>query len=538
MSFKDKIIYQIYPKSFKDTTGNGIGDLKGIIEKLPYLASLGVDMLWLNPIFPSPQKDNGYDISDYTAIDPLFGTMADFEHLVAAAKKLGLDLMLDMVLNHVSTEHTWFQKALAGDKKYQAYFILRDTPTDWVSKFGGNAWSPFGHTGRYYLHLYDKTQADLNWHNPEVRRELQAVVNFWLDKGVKGFRFDVINVIGKDEVLKDNPVNDGKAEYTDKPITHTFLKELNAQTYGRTADTITVGEMSSTSIQNCILYTNPAEKELTMTFNFHHLKVDYLNRQKWTRTPFDFQALTQLFHQWGTGMSAGDGWNAWFFNNHDQPRALNRFIDVAHYRKEGAQMLASVIHLNRGTPFVYMGEEIGMVDPDYTSMADYLDIESLNAYQTLLNSGLTTAAAFKIIQTKSRDNARTPMQWDNTLNTGFSTGNPWLPVGQHADINLENEQHGEILAYYKKLIQLRKSEPIIAEGTYQPYLPEHKRVYSFIRAYRQQRLLVLNNFYGKEERIAIPEAFLTGHILISNAAHPEIAREITLAPYQSLAILV
>lgn len=538
MSFKNKVIYQIYPKSFKDTTGNGVGDLQGIIEKLPYLAELGISMVWLNPIYPSPQKDNGYDISDYIAIDPLFGTMADFDQLVAEAKKYQIELMLDMVLNHVSTEHVWFKKALAGEQRYQDYFILRDSPTDWVSKFGGNAWAPFGDTGRYFLHLYDKTQADLNWHNPEVRANLQEVVKFWMNKGVSGFRFDVINVIGKEVVLKDNPVNEGKAEYTDKPITHTFLKELNAKTYGQNPASITVGEMSSTSVQNCVLYTNPAEHELSMTFNFHHLKVDYLNGKKWTKTPFDFNQLTSLFHEWGEGMSAGNGWNAWFFNNHDQPRALNRFVNVAKYREKGAQMLASVVHLNRGTPFVYMGEEIGMLDPDYTSMAAYRDIESLNAYQELLAAGQTPVVAFSIIQAKSRDNSRTPMQWDNRLNAGFSTGKPWLAVGNHPEINVANEQNGAVLNYYKRLIQLRKAYPIIAEGTYRAYLPDHAQVYSFIREWQGQKLLVLNNFYDTPTTVELPAEFLAGEVLLSNDVRTKLSTTYTLSPYQTLAILI
>ena len=346
MTFKDKVIYQIYPKSYKDSNGDGIGDLKGIKEKLPYLNDLGIDMIWLNPIYPSPQKDNGYDISDYTAIDPIFGTMEEFEQLIAEAKKYRIEIMLDMVLNHVSTEHEWFKKALAGDQHYQDFFILREEPTDWVSKFGGSAWSPFGDTGKYYLHLYDRTQADLNWRNQAVREELFKVVRFWMEKGVKGFRFDVINVIGKDEQLKNNKENDGKPEYTDKPITHTYLKELNQATFGTDSTIITVGEMSSTTIENCILYTEPSREELSMVFNFHHLKVDYENGNKWSTPPFDFAELKRLFHTWGENMSEGNGWNALFFNNHDQPRALNRFVVIDQYRKQGAEMLATMIHLN------------------------------------------------------------------------------------------------------------------------------------------------------------------------------------------------
>ena len=362
---KKKVVYQIYPKSYKDTTGNGVGDLRGIISKLPYLEELGVDVIWLNPFYPSPQRDNGYDISDYTAVNPLFGSMADFEDLVQKGKAHGIDIMLDMVLNHCSTEHEWFQKALAGDRYYQDFFILRDQPTNWASKFGGNAWAPFGDTGKYYLHLFDVTQADLNWRNPHVRKELFKVVNFWRDKGVTCFRFDVINLIGKDEVLKDNDQFDGKPEYTDRPIAHDYLKMLNQATFGQDSDSMTVGEMSFTDIPNCIQYSNPNSHELDMVFNFHHLKVDYDQGQKWTLKPFDFAELKTLFHPWGEEMSEGGGWSALFWNNHDQPRALNRFVDVEHFRNEGATMLAASIHLSRGTPYIYMGEEIGMLDPDY-----------------------------------------------------------------------------------------------------------------------------------------------------------------------------
>ncbi len=298
--------------------------------------------------------------------------MADFEELTKAAKKHGIELMLDMVLNHCSTEHEWFQKALAGDKYYQDFFILRDQPTDWVSKFGGNAWAPFGDTGLYYLHLFDVTQADLNWRNPHVREEMFKVVNFWREKGVKGFRFDVINLIGKDEVLEDCPISDGKPAYTDRPINHDYLKMLNQATFGQDQGGMTVGEMSFTTIPNCVQYSNPASQELDMVFNFHHLKVDYEDGQKWTVKAFDFEELKNLFHTWGEGMSAGNGWSALFWNNHDQPRALNRFVDVKNFRAEGATMLAAAIHLSRGTPYIYMGEEIGMIDPDFESMALYL----------------------------------------------------------------------------------------------------------------------------------------------------------------------
>ena len=536
---KRKVVYQIYPKSYKDTTGNGIGDFRGIIEKIPYLAKLGVDMVWLNPFYPSPQRDNGYDISDYMAVDPLFGDMADFEEMVRVGKEHKIDFMLDMVLNHCSTEHVWFQKALAGDQYYQDFFFIQDQPTDWQSKFGGSAWAPFGETGKYYLHLFDETQADLNWQNPNVRKELFKVVNFWRDKGVKGFRFDVINLIGKDEVLVDCPENEGKPAYTDKPIVHDYLRMMNQATFGTEDSFMTVGEMSSTTMENCVLYSSPDRQELSMTFNFHHLKVDYKDGQKWTLAPFDFEELKSLYHSWGKEMSDKNGWSALFWNNHDQPRALNRFVDIQHFRNEGATMLAASIHLSRGTPYIYMGEEIGMVDPDYDSMADYVDVESINAYQMLLKEGKSEQEAFQIIQAKSRDNSRTPMQWDASENAGFTRGTPWLKAGKsYPQINVENEIKGPIFAFYQNLIRLRKEMPIISEGSYKPAFEDSKQVYAFERQYEDEKLLVLNNFYATEIEIELPAAYQNGQILISNYKDVELSEKILLKPYQTLAIYV
>lgn len=536
---KGKVVYQIYPKSYKDTTENGIGDFRGIIEKIPYLAKLGVDMVWLNPFYPSPQRDNGYDISDYMAVDPLFGDMADFEKMVCVGKEHKIDFMLDMVLNHCSTEHEWFQKALAGDKYYQDFFFIQDQPTDWQSKFGGSAWAPFGDTGKYYLHLFDETQADLNWRNPNVRKELFKVVNFWRDKGVKGFRFDVINLIGKDEVSVDCPENEGKPAYTDKPIVHNYLRMMNQATFGSDDNFMTVGEMSSTTMENCVLYSSPDRQELSMTFNFHHLKVDYKDGQKWTLAPFDFEELKSLYHSWGKEMSDKDGWSALFWNNHDQPRALNRFVDIQNFRKEGATMLAASIHLSRGTPYIYMGEEIGMIDPDYDSMADYVDVESLNAYQMLLEEGKSQQEAFQIIQAKSRDNSRIPMQWDASENAGFSTGTPWLKAGKsYKYINVENEIQGPIFTFYQDLIRLRKEMPIISEGSYKPAFEDSKQVYAFERQFEDQKLLVLNNFYAKEVEIDLPAVYQNGQILISNYEDAEVSEKILLKPYQTLAIYV
>ncbi|VTS24130.1 putative trehalose-6-phosphate hydrolase [Streptococcus anginosus] len=536
---KTKVVYQIYPKSFKDTTGNGIGDYQGVIEKIPYLKELGVDMVWLNPFYPSPQRDNGYDISDYTAVNPLFGTMSDFEEMVQVGKEYGIDFMLDMVLNHCSTEHEWFQKALAGDPYYQDFFFCvmsRQIGCLSLAAAPGHLLATLASTTCISLMW---TQADLNWRNPHVREELFKVVNFWRNKGVRGFRFDVINLIGKDEVLENCSENDGKPAYTDKPIVHEYLHMMNEATFGQDDSFMTVGEMSATTIENCILYTDPARHELSMAFNFHHLKVDYENGQKWSLKKFDFEELNRLFHTWGKEMSDHDGWSALFWNNHDQPRALNRFVDVQHFRNEGATMLAASIHLSRGMPYIYMGEEIGMVNPDYDSMADYVDVESINAYQMLLEQGKTPEEAFAIIQAKSRDNSRTPMQWDDSANAGFTTGTPWLKAGKsYPEINVENEMQGPIFTFYQKLITLRKELPIIAEGSYQPAYEDSQQVYAFERQLGDEKLLVLNNFYLDPITIDILPEYQNGEVLLSNYEEAQTAEVVTLRPYESLAIIV
>ncbi len=545
MNFRKKVIYQIYPKSFCDSNNDGIGDLKGIISKLPYLSELGVDMLWINPFFVSPQNDNGYDIADYKSIDPIFGTMEDFNLLIEECKKSNIEVMLDMVLNHTSTEHEWFKKALKGEKKYQDYYFIKDKkendtlPTNWESKFGGVAWEKFGETDKYYLHLYDVTQADLNWRNKEVREELFDVVNYWMDKGVSGFRFDVINVIGKDEILLDSDNEVGKEMYTDKPIVHDFLKELNSRTFGRNDNIITVGEMSSTTIDNCIKYSSPKEKELTMTFNFHHLKVDYKDADKWTDMPFDFKMLKEILNQWQEGIQVGEGWNATFWNNHDQPRALSRFCPNKKYRVEGAKMLATVIHLLRGTPYIYQGEEIGMLNPNFSNIDDYKDIETHNAYKKLKEMKVDDDKILEIIKAKSRDNSRTPMQWNNEANAGFSTGEPWIKVAEnYNDINVEKElKEGSIFNYYKELIAHRKKLDIISDGSYRGILLDHPSVYGYIRELGNEKLIVLNNFYDSNTYVDIPEELLNCNYsyLIGNYEKRNIEKRLMLRPYETIA---
>lgn len=549
MRLSKKVVYQLYPKSFKDTTGNGMGDLRGIIEKLDYLAGLGIDLIWLNPFYPSPQHDNGYDISDYCAIDPAFGTMADFEELVAEADKRGIGLMLDMVLNHVSTEHEWFKKALAGDPKYQAYFYLRPAkadgslPTNWESKFGGPAWERFGDSDLYYLHLYDVTQADLDWHNPQVRQELHQVVNFWRQKGVKGFRFDVLNVIGKSEELVDSQApgsSQEKSLYTDTPIVHTWIRELNQATFGQDQEIVTVGEMSSTTIENGISYTNPKDQELSMIFSFHHLKVDYENGEKWSNPAFDFLELKRILDEWQTGMSDGQGWNALFFNNHDQPRSNSRFGDIVNYPYQTQTLLATVTHLLRGTPYIYQGEEIGMTNPGYQELAQYNDVETHNNYRIMREKGYSHEKAMTIIQTKSRDNSRTPMQWDGTAHAGFTKATPWLEVAaNYPTINVEKElAEGKIYAYYQELIRLRKDYDVISDGTYSGLFLDHPSIMGFVREYEGQQLLVLGHFYDGNVEIELTQAFRgrTATKLIGNGP-VQYAEGMTLGPYEAVAFL-
>lgn len=369
MNLGKQVIYQAYPRSFKDTSGNGIGDLEGIRQKADYFKKLGVDMVWINPFFVSPQNDNGYDIADYYHVDPLFGTDEDLDDLIKTFDEKGLGLMFDMVLNHTSTSHEWFQKALGGDEYYQDFYYIRDGkngsyPNNWTSKFGGPAWNKFGDTGKYYLCLYDKSQADLNWHNKNVRKELYKIVNYWIDKGIKGFRFDVLNVIGKSKDLKDSSgnIDEEKKLYTDTRIVHEWIEELNENTFGKYEDIITVGEMSSTDVHNSALYSNPEGSELSMVFSFHHLKVDYKYGEKWTDASFDFKKLKSTLNYWQGEMQEHSGWNALFFNNHDQTRANTRFGDVDNYHYQTSTMLAQTIHLMRGTPFIYQGEEIGMTE--------------------------------------------------------------------------------------------------------------------------------------------------------------------------------
>lgn len=545
--FKKSAIYQIYLKSFNDSDGDGIGDLKGVTEKLDYLKTLGVDYIWITPIYVSPQRDNGYDISDYYSIDPRFGTMSDFEELIEEAKKREIDIMLDMVFNHTSTEHKWFKEALKGNEKYKNYYIFKcpkdgKEPNNWQSKFGGPAWEYVKELDEYYLHLFDVTQADLNWDNEEVRKEIFNILNFWIEKGVKGFRLDVINLVSKPSVFADDFEGDGRRFYTDGPNIHKYLKELNRRTFGKHTDIVTVGEMSSTALDNCIKYSNPNEKQLSMVFNFHHLKVDYENGDKWTLMDFDFKELKDIFYYWQTGMQEGNGWNALFWCNHDQPRIVSRFGDDKVYHKESAKMLATTLHMMRGTPYIFQGEEIGMTDPNFDSISDYRDVETLNIYKIKKEEGIDEKAILNIIKRKSRDNSRTPMQWNRERNAGFTKGKPWINLASnHNNLNVKNALYNKdsIFWYYKRLIKLRKENDIIAYGDIKFILKEHEDIFAYIRSYKNEILLVISNFYGKATLFQLPTEFnfndYSYNILISNYEDsPMDYKEIELRPYESI----
>lgn len=543
--WKDVVVYQIYPKSFHDQNGDGFGDILGIIKKLAYLENLGVDYIWLNPIYLSPQEDNGYDIADYYQIDPMYGTMADMELLIQEAAKRKIKIMLDLAFNHTSTKHEWFQKALQNDAYYKNFYFFKKgkdglPPTNWQSKFGGSSWEYVDELGEYYLHLFDKTQADLNWDNAEVRQEIYKVVNFWIDKGIKGFRLDVMNLISKPEVFLDDDQGDGRRFYTDGPHIHQYLQELHEHTFGKHEDIITVGEMSSTTIEECIRYSNPQEKELSMVFNFHHLKVDYKNGDKWSLMPVAFQELKQLLARWQIEMQKADGWSAVFWCNHDQPRIVSRFGDEGIYRIPAAKMLATAVHLLRGTPYIYQGEEIGMTNANFHQVEDYRDVESLNYYRILADQGLDKESILQILAARSRDNARTPMQWDQSAYAGFSTSKPWISVNSnYRQINVEQalDDPESVYHHYKSLIAFRKKSAIIQEGMFRMILEEHPQVFAYERVAPTGTLLVINNFYPEKATIVLPREY-DGFVcqLWNYASKPIIAR-MELLPFESLVYL-
>lgn len=542
--WQSAVIYQIYPKSFQDSAARGTGDLKGIMARLDYLKTLGVDALWLTPVYVSPQVDNGYDIADYLAIDPAYGTMADFDALLAAAHERDIRIVMDIVVNHTSTEHAWFKSAL-GDKNspYRDYYIWRDpvdggVPNNWQSKFGGSAWELDPATGQYYLHLFAREQADLNWENPAVRAEVKKIIHFWAKKGVDGFRLDVINLISKDQAFPNDEIGDGRRFYTDGPRIHEFLQDVSRDVFAPVG-AMTVGEMSSTSLEHCQRYGALDGSELSMVFNFHHLKVDYPNGDKWTKAPFDFLELKRIFNHWQSGMH-GKGWSALFWCNHDQPRIVSRFGDEGEHRVVAAKMLASTLHGLQGTPYIYQGEEIGMTNPGYQRIDDYQDVESRNIFAIKQAEGMSEAEILAILGAKSRDNSRTPMQWSAAANAGFTSGTPWLkPAANYSEINAEAalaDQHS-VFWHYRDLIALRKAHPIFTQGDYQELLTGHPQIWAYARRANGQTLLVVSNFYGEPVEFALPAELQSGQgrLLLGNypdsPAQPQSAM---LRPYESL----
>ena len=542
--WQSAVIYQIYPKSFQDSGARGTGDLKGIMARLDYLKTLGVDALWLTPVYVSPQVDNGYDIADYLNIDPAYGTMTDFEALLGAAHARGIRIVMDIVVNHTSTEHAWFKSAL-GDKNspYRDYYIWKDpvdggVPNNWQSKFGGSAWELDPATGQYYLHLFAREQADLNWENPAVRAEVKKIIHFWAKKGVDGFRLDVINLISKDQAFPDDEVGDGRRFYTDGPRIHEFLQDVSRDVFAPVG-AMTVGEMSSTSLEHCQRYGALDGSELSMVFNFHHLKVDYPNGDKWTKAPFDFLELKRIFNHWQSGMH-GKGWSALFWCNHDQPRIVSRFGDEGEHRVVAAKMLASTLHGLQGTPYIYQGEEIGMTNPGYQRIDDYQDVESRNIFAIKQAEGMSEAEILAILGAKSRDNSRTPMQWSAASNAGFTSGTPWLkPAANYPEINAEAalaDQHS-VFWHYRDLIALRKAHPIFTQGDYQELLTGHPQIWAYARRAHGQTLLVVSNFYGEPVEFALPAELQSGEgrLLLGNYPDsPARPQSCKLRPYESL----
>ncbi len=546
-------VYQVYPRSFKDTTGNGIGDIRGLTEKLDYLQELGIDIIWLQPIYVSPQNDNGYDVADYRSIDPMYGTMDDFDELLQGIRQRNMRLMLDIVVNHSSTEHVWFkQSRQSRNNPYRDYYIWRDpapgggVPNNWQSKFGGSAWQYDEQTGQYYLALFDPTQADLNWENEQVRQEAAELMRFWTDKGVDGFRLDVINLISKDQRFPDDEgddliISDGRRFYTDGPRVHEYIKQLYEEVFGP-YQLVTVGEMSSTTLEHCIRYSNPEEREFSMTFNFHHLKVDYPQGKKWELMPYDFEALKTLLSQWQSGMYIGGGWNALFWNNHDQPRALSRFADDGRYRVESAKMLATTLHGLQGTPYIFQGEEIGMPNPNWNDISEFRDIESKNMYRIMIEMGKTPEEAFTIIARRSRDNARTPMQWDYSANAGFTTGTPWIKLDERypeINVSLQQQDPNSILSHYKRLIALRKKEDVLIDGSYIRLDKQHPQIYAYARQNDRDTLVVMSNFTDQPAQFDLPAQLrdidsASVELLVQNTEFvPAWENIVSLEPYAS-----
>jgi oligo-1,6-glucosidase len=553
--WKSAVVYQIYPRSFADSNGDGVGDLAGITARLDYLSALGIDVLWLSPIYPSPQDDAGYDISDYQGIDPAFGTLDEFDALLAATHDRGMKLIMDLVVNHTSDEHPWFAESRSSraSPKRDWYWWRPPRagmaagrpgaePTNWRSFFSGPVWELDEATGEYYLHLFSRKQPDLNWENPEVRAAIYTMMRWWLDRGVDGFRMDVINMISKDPALHDGfelaggPWGDGSPHYICGPRIHEFLREMHAEVFaGRGQELLAVGEMPGVTVEQARLFTDPARGELDMVFQFEHVQLDQ-GATKWDVHPLRLRDLKTTFGRWQAGL-ADVGWNSLYWNNHDQPRIVSRFGDDGEHRGRAAKMLATVLHLHRGTPYVYQGEELGMTNAPFAAIGDFRDIESLNHYAEAIACGDPPEHVLAALRAMGRDNARTPMQWDDSEHAGFTTGTPWIPANpNHAEINAQRAlaDDDSVFHHYRRLIELRHSEPAVAQGDFTMLLADHEQVYAYTRRLRATELLVLGNFSGAPAEVELARDWAGSELIVTNVRAPQaLAPLLTLQPWET-----
>ena len=550
--WKESVVYQIYPRSFCDSNGDGIGDLNGITSKLDYLKELGVDVIWLSPVYKSPNDDNGYDISDYQDIMDEFGTMEDFDRMLATAHEKGIKIMMDLVVNHTSDEHKWFiESRKSTDNPYRDYYIWRPAkedgslPNNWGSCFSGPAWEYDKTTDMYFLHLFSKKQPDLNWDNPVVRQEVFDMMNWWLEKGVDGFRMDVISLISKEqpELPDKEPGINGYATFNvsaNGPHVHEYLQEMRQKALNN-ADTITVGECSGVTLEEAKKYARSDEKELNMVFQFEHMDVDSDEKAgKWTTRKMDLRNLKKILTRWQKGLQ-DIAWNSLYWENHDQPRSVSRFgNDSDEYREISAKMLATCIHMMQGTPYVYQGEELGMTNCPFNTLDNFRDLESINAFHELTEQGkMTEEDMMAAIGYKGRDNARTPMQWDDSAYAGFSTANPWIMVNpNYTKINAKDQINREdsVFKYYQKLIKLRHESELIVYGTYDLILDDDKDIYAYIRTLGDEKLIVYCNFSENTREVELPEEFTNGKVLISNYIDAKVNHKITLRPYEAIVI--
>ena len=549
--WKESVVYQIYPRSFCDSNGDGIGDLNGITGKLDYLKELGIDVIWLSPVYKSPNDDNGYDISDYQAIMDEFGTMEDFDRMLATAHEKGIKIMMDLVVNHTSDEHKWFiESHKSTDNPYRDYYIWRPAkedgslPNNWGSCFSGPAWEYDKTTDMYFLHLFSKKQPDLNWDNPAVRQDVFDMMNWWLKKGVDGFRMDVISLISKEPGLPDKETGiNGYATFNvsaNGPHVHEYLQEMRQKALNN-ADTITVGECSGVTLEEAKKYARSDEKELNMVFQFEHMDVDSDEKAgKWTTRKMDLRNLKKILTRWQKGLQ-DIAWNSLYWENHDQPRSVSRFgNDSDEYREISAKMLATCIHMMQGTPYVYQGEELGMTNCPFNTLDNFRDLESINAFHELTEQGkMTEEDMMAAIGYKGRDNARTPMQWDDSAYAGFSTATPWIMVNpNYTKINAKDQINREdsVFKYYQKLIKLRHESELIVYGTYDLILDDDKDIYSYIRTLGDEKLIVYCNFSENTREVELPEEFTNGKVLISNYIDAKVNHKITLRPYEAIVI--